>query len=136
MKLFKKQPTKEQKRETNRRWNIIKEQIYPLLLENCKSVNEMKHRLESVMHAMQNEMTTRVESVKHQMEDEHLSVWNLKPLEGKGMKLEQTIIDILKDEPVKVCDQILTHLPRILDSFIYEEMGQREPKSLKVKFPE
>jgi hypothetical protein len=133
---FKKGPSKAQKKESKRRWGIIKENLYPLLLENSKSVNDMKHRLEFVHQAIKNELVVKVETFKHQLESDKLSTWNVKPLEGKETKLEQTILDLLGDEPVEVVDQILSNLPRIIDSFVYEEMGKREPKSLEVKFPE
>lgn len=133
---FKKQPTKEQRRESKRRWAIITGSIYPLLLANCKSVNEMKHRLECTLRAIQEDLTVKIETFKHKLEDESLGSWKVQPLKGEGTKLEQTLLDLLADEPIKVVDQILTHLPRIIDTFIYEEMGKREPNSLKATFPE
>lgn len=132
---MKSQPTKEQKRESNRRWAIVKEQLYPLLLEECKSVNEMKHRLECAMKAIQDTMTLKVEAFKHQLEEDTLASWAVKPLAGKGEKTENKILQILAGESVKVVDQILTHTPRLLDSFIYEEMGERKPETLKVTWP-
>ena len=96
----------------------------------------MKHRLDSIMRALQDEMTLKVEAFKHGLEDQILKEWRVKPLAGKGVKTEQAILDILQDEPIKVVDQILTHLPRLIDSFVYEEMGKRVPASLKVTFPE
>ena len=134
---FKKnQLSKEQKRESKRRWAIVKEQLYPILLEDCKSVNEMKHRLESTLQAIKNELMIKVETFKHELQAEQLKMWKVKPLEGKGVATEQKILDILGTEPVEVADQILTHFPRIIDSFITEEMANREPESLKIKFPE
>jgi hypothetical protein len=133
---YKKGPTKAQKRESKRRWGLIKENLYPLLLENCKSINDMKHRLDFVHQAIKNELVVKVETFKHQLEADKLSTWNVKPLEGKETKLEQTIIDLFADEPVEVVDQILSNLPRIIDSFLYQEMSERSPKSLKVEFPD
>lgn len=133
---FKRQQTKEQRRESKRRWDIIRNEVYPLLLEECKSVNEIKHRTESTLQAIKNEMLIKVEDYKKQLQAESLESWGVKPLKGKGEDTEQKLLDILGREPMEVVDQILTHLPRIVDSFIYGEMANREPKSLKVKFPE
>jgi len=133
---FKKGPSKEQKREAKRRWAIIKEQVYPILLEDCENVNEMKHRLESTLHAIQHELVNKVETFKKGLEEGLLATWHVEPLKGKGEKVEQKLLDVLGVESVKVVDELLTHLPRIIDSFVYEEMGKREPKSLEVKFPE
>ena len=135
MRLFKKGPSKEQKRESNRRWAIVTEQLYPLLLKECKSVTDMKRRLEYVLQAVKNETVVKVEAFKKELEDGRLYDWNIKPLDGGDTKVEQAILDILGEEKITVVDQILTHFPRIIDSFIQEEMSKRSPDTLEIKFP-
>jgi dGTP triphosphohydrolase len=131
---FKKQPTKEQKREAYRRWAIIKYQLYPMLVKECSSVHDVKRRLESASQALQNEMMVRVGELKKLMGNEILSKWAIKPLKGKGEEIEQKIFDILKNEKIEIVDELLSHLPRILDTFILQELSERKPETLRVKF--
>lgn len=136
MKLFKQRPTKEQRRESKRRWDVVKDKIYPLLVEECETITDMKRRLECVKQVLEEESVKQTEAFKKQAMEDTLKSWNLKPLEGKGARTEQKIIDILEFETINVVDQILTHLPRVIDTFIMEEMSKRHPASLKVTFPE
>ena len=132
---FKKQPNKEQKIEHNRRWKLIKETIYPIFLE-CKSIHDMKRRLESVELALKSEAQIKVAAFRKQLDGDLMKSWNVKALAGKGEDIEQKVIDSLAEEKIEVVDEILTNLPRILESFITEEMMNREPKSLVCKWPE
>ena len=127
--------SKEQKREHQRRWALIREVIYPVLLE-CTSVHDVKRRLESTELAIQHEMTKRVTEFRKQLQNELLGDWMVEALPGKGQVVEQKLINVLGTEKLEVVDELLTNLPRIWDTFVQEEMMNRTPSSLSVKWPE
>ena len=133
---FKQKVSKEQKREAYRRWAIIKYQLYPMLVKECSSVHDVKRRLESASQALQNEVVIRIGEFKKLLQGEILFSWDVKPLPGKGSEIEQKIFDILKNEKIEVVDELLSHLPRILDTFVLEELSKRKPETLRVKFPD
>lgn len=95
----------------------------------------MKRRLESVELALKSEAQTKVAEFRRQLDAELLKSWRVKALAGKGEDIEQKLIDSLAEEKIEVVDEILTNLPRILDSFIMEEMMNREPRTLVCKWP-
>jgi hypothetical protein len=107
-----------------------------MLVEKCSSIHDMKRRLESAGQALQNEMMVRVSMFKSQLKAETLGDWKVKPLRGRGEDIETEIFDILKDEKIEMVDELLTNLPRILDTFILDEMIKRKPDTLVTKFPE
>jgi len=133
---FKKKPDKALKKEAYRRWAIIKYQLYPMLLKECSSIQDLKRRLESANQALQNEVMVRVGEFKKQVTNEILSSWAVKPLPGTGAEIEQRIFDLLNNEKIEVVDEILSHLPRIIDTFVLAELNKRKPDTLEVKFPD
>ena len=96
----------------------------------------MKRRLESANQALELEIMTRVGEFKKQLEGEILASWGVKPLKGKGEEIEQEIFEILQGEKIQMVAELLANLPRILDTFILDEMIQRKPETLKVNFPD
>ena len=135
MGIFKRQ-NKEQKKEIYRKWGVVKYELYPMLVEKCSSIHDMKRRLQSAEQALQNEIMVRVGEFKKELEKEIVGSWGIKPFKGKGIEIEQEIFDILAGESIQTVSELLANLPRILDTFILDEMIQRKPETLKVKFPD
>jgi hypothetical protein len=129
---FKQQgPTKAQKKEAQRRWKLTEEVIYPILLEDCKSVHDMRRRLQCVVQAIDYEIANKVSELKKQT----LGTWGIKAMEGKGDRVEQDILNVLENETLESAHDILNLLPKFIETFIDKEMSERSPDSLKVTFP-
>jgi hypothetical protein len=127
------QVARAQKREQERIIGIVRDQILQLLLAECENVMELSRRIEAVSKATEVNITKRVIDFKESLKAKKFGELEVKALEGRGDKLEQKIIELLKDESLKVVDEIATRFPQVIQACIQKEMMERKPNSLKIE---
>lgn len=131
--FLKGQKLREQKREEKRIVARVKDELLPLLLAECENVNDLKVRVEAVSHATEANLNQRVIDFKQELKAKRFGDLGVVALPGKGEKLEQKIIELFKDEPLKVMDEILSRFPAVIDACIHKEMLTRKPGSLLIE---
>jgi uncharacterized protein YajQ (UPF0234 family) len=94
---------------------------------------ELSRRIEAVSKATEVNITKRVIDFKESLKAKKFGELEVKALEGRGDKLEQKIIELLKDESLKVVDEIATRFPQVIQACIQKEMMERKPNSLKIE---
>jgi len=93
----------------------------------------MKTRVEAVYHALELEKAKKLNAFQDEIKSQALGQWDVKPLVGKGVEIEQKILDILVDEKMETVAKLLSEYPMIIDGFIRKEMLARKPESLKME---
>ena len=119
-----------QHQEVLRKREIVKDKLYPVLLEKSKSVDNAKIICQSTAIAIR-------QKYNNLMKD--YSVEGLKIADDIDPKSEdkhiyEAILEIVKGESIPVALEILEGMGGGIDSFIREEMTKRELKTLKTTF--
>ena len=94
---------------------------------NCVKATEL---------AIQTKMTEKVSAFRKRMEGEFLGTWSVEPLKGRGEAIEAKILKVLELERMDIVDEILSNVPRVLESFVKQEMMERKPDTLKCIWPQ
>ena len=119
----------DQKREESRRGKILKEKIYPLLLEDDKEIENIKVFLQVFDVAMsrafmQQQANTKVQDLK--LEDELKN-------NPEAERYHKTF-SILNEETITVASDLLKSMGQIIDNCLHDENKLRKMSELKLKY--
>lgn len=130
------QPTKEQKAESKRLRALVKDELWKFIVDNFDNVNRAKKALQSASNAIGNDFEKMMLMKKAEFESMKLQNLMVKAFPGGDDKLEQQLIDMMKNESVRMSKSLIDGMVQLIDSFIREEMQSRKPDSLKSTFLE
>lgn len=118
-----------QREETLRLRSIVKEQIYPLLLEKSKSIDDAKIFSSTVSISIKQAFNNTMRKML------------VEELKLKGMLSEseekeryEKMFDILNTETIFNALKMIDEMPNAIDGFIREEMCKRPLSELKADF--
>lgn len=117
-----------QKEETTRLRKIVKEQIYPLLLEESKSIDDAKIFCSATAIAIKQAFNNRMKELKV----EELKL-NTMLAESQEKERYEKMFNIIKEETILSALKMVDELPNAIDSFIREEMCKRPLTELKAE---
>lgn len=118
-----------QREETLRLRKIVKEQIYPLLLEKSKSIDDAKVFSSTVSISIKQAFNNTMRKI---LVEELKLKGMLSESEEKG-RYEQ-MFDILNTETIFNALKMIDEMPNAIDGFIREEMCTRPLNELKAEF--
>lgn len=117
-----------QKEEVLKLRKIVKEEIYPLLLEKSKSIDDAKVFCNTVSVAIKQSFNNRMRELK-------VAELGLKGMLAQSQEKEryEKMFDILNSHTIMNALKMIDDLPTAIDGFIREEMCSRPLNGLKAE---
>lgn len=114
------------KQETNRLRVLIKEVIYPALIEKSESIEDAKMVCTVIS-------TTIGQAVLNFQKDLKVSSLDIPQVSDEKYKRFNEIVDLLKEENVNDAQQLMRGVSDVIDSFIREENNKRPLSELNAE---
>lgn len=118
-----------QREETLRLRKIVKEKIYPLLLEKSKSIDDAKIFSSTVSISIKQAFNNTM----RKMLVEELKLKSMLS-ESEEKERYEKMFDILNTETIFNALKMIDEMPNAIDGFIREEMCKRPLSELKAEF--
>ena len=122
-----------EKREQNRIIGIVKDTILPVLMADSENILDLTRIIEGVQVAVENNLNVKVVNFKNELKEKRFGDLDVKPWPGKREKTEAKIMELLKDEPLSVVDEIITRFPKVVEACVQKELMARKPDTLTIE---
>ena len=129
-----KQPkkSKEIRREESRQRAIVREQFYPWLKENAKTVQDARNMLLMFSTAIQSQFDTLTLKKREELSSGPLSDMGVDTLIINQDAPEMKLLTILGSEKVSTAKALVDGLMKAIDHSVSDELKERTLDSLKV----
>lgn len=135
-KPYQRKPSKEEKIETKRLQTIVRDQIYPLLLENAKNIKDAKNILKNLVVGLDAVFYQDAKQYQEKRSSDLLSTLELTKAmnAGKETTTEFALVELLKDEKISTSKALIEGLEKELDRLTDKELINRPLSELKTEF--
>lgn len=122
----------ELKKEQTRQRALIKQVVYPFLLEHSKSISDAKNLCHAAQMAIESTYTTLMRNEQTRLSGEKLAAFNMaENIEtGDEYKRDRDFLEFFKDEKVSTAVGLISGLHAVIESFEREESTKRPLSSL------
>lgn len=127
---------KELKNEEQRQRNLIKNVVYPFLLEHATSIEDAKNMLYALDMGVQGAFHLKVSEEQKRISKDKLSTLNLDDIieTGKEFDVHRELLSFFKDETIATAHSLIEGLKTTIEGFQREESTKRELSTLQTDF--
>ena len=124
--------TAEQLQKRDRKRDIVKNKLYPLLLENTKNIEDAKMFIEAFAWIIRTQFDNRM----HQMKLSELGLINElnKEADPKERERHEKILALFDQETIHDTLEMINKMPDAIDSFVRKDNSKRSLKELEADF--
>ena len=128
----KNQFTAEQIQERDRKRDIVKNKLYPLLLDTSLNIEDAKMFIESVAWVIKSQFDNKMKEMT--ISDLKLINMMSKTVDEKERLRHERILELFDHETIASTLEMIQQMPQAIDSFVREKNSKTQLSELDAKF--
>lgn len=128
---------KAQEQEVIRQRALVKDLLFPFLINNSKNITDAKRLCYEVQTAMTQSFQGKIAELQAEWSNKmtsDLPMENITKKEKKDFAINKALYELFKNEKISVANALIGGMTQAIDSFINEEIAGRTLESLKTTF--